>query len=197
MRGVGRGRRSVRAWNMSQPIERLFWLAEPAERPVVVGHAVVAVMAARHAGLPAMLFGQRQVHEPRRLLAQRRQLARQAPGFSTGPAFTSRARSTAATRSSASTARSSGAPRSSASSPTRRRSSLADAIPLEQIDDWAVQRAHDMTLDTIASSRDDPLVSLPAVAPDQPGARCRRTRRPGHDHQMCLWSRLNVPQIRR
>ena len=50
-------------------------LAEPAERPVVVGHAVFAVMAAQHAGLPAMLFGRRQVHEPRRLLAQRRQLA--------------------------------------------------------------------------------------------------------------------------
>src|SRR5258708_26512692 len=59
---------------------------------------------------------------------------------------------------------------------------LADAM-------WAVQRAHYMTLDTIAPLRDDPLVSLPPVAPDQPGARCRRTRRPGHDHQMCLWSR--------
>jgi hypothetical protein len=66
---------------------------------------------------------------------------------------------------------------------------LADAIPLEQNDELAVQRAHYITLDTIAPLRDDPLVSLPAVAPDQPGARCGRTRRPGHDHQMCLWPR--------
>jgi putative transposase len=66
---------------------------------------------------------------------------------------------------------------------------LTDAIPLKQNDEWVVQRAHYMTMDTIALLRDDPLVSLAAVAPDQPGARCRRTRRPGHDHQMCLWSR--------
>ncbi|SRR6266851_4173074 len=44
---------------------------------------------------------------------------------------------------------------------------LADASPLEQNDEWAVQRAHYMTLYTIAPLRDDPLVSLPAVAPDQ------------------------------
>jgi hypothetical protein len=37
-----------------------------------------------------------------------------------------------------------------------------------------------------------------ALAPDQSGARCRRTRRPGHDHQRCVFGRApNVPQIRR
>jgi len=33
---------------------------------------------------------------------------------------------------------------------------LADAIPLEQNDEWAVQRAHYLTLYTIAPLRDDP-----------------------------------------
>jgi putative transposase len=41
---------------------------------------------------------------------------------------------------------------------------LAGAILLEQNDEWAVQRARYMTLETIAPLRDDPLVSLPAVA---------------------------------
>src|SRR5258708_17648315 len=56
-------------------------LPEPAQRPVVVGHAIVAVVAAQNAGIPAMLFGQPRMHEPPRLLAQRRQLARQAPAL--------------------------------------------------------------------------------------------------------------------
>jgi putative transposase len=34
---------------------------------------------------------------------------------------------------------------------------------LEQNDEWAVQRARHMTLETIATLGDDPLVSLPAV----------------------------------
>jgi putative transposase len=41
---------------------------------------------------------------------------------------------------------------------------LAGAILLEQNDEWAVQRARYMTLETIGALRDDPLVSLPAVA---------------------------------
>jgi transposase-like protein len=42
---------------------------------------------------------------------------------------------------------------------------LVGAILLEQSDEWAVQRAPYMTLETIAPSSDDPIVSLPAVAP--------------------------------
>jgi putative transposase len=41
---------------------------------------------------------------------------------------------------------------------------LIGAILLEQNDEWAVQRARYMTLETIAPMSDDPLVSLPAVA---------------------------------
>ena len=41
---------------------------------------------------------------------------------------------------------------------------LVGAILLEQNDEWAVQRARYMTLETIASMSDDPFVSLPAVA---------------------------------
>jgi putative transposase len=41
---------------------------------------------------------------------------------------------------------------------------LVGAILLEQNDEWAVQRARYMTLETIAPLRDDPLVSLPVVA---------------------------------
>jgi putative transposase len=35
---------------------------------------------------------------------------------------------------------------------------------LEQNDEWAVQRARYMTLETIAPLSDDPLVSLPPLA---------------------------------
>jgi putative transposase len=35
---------------------------------------------------------------------------------------------------------------------------------LEQNDEWAVQRARYMTLETIAQLSDDPAVSLPAIA---------------------------------
>ncbi|WP_366864308.1 transposase [Bradyrhizobium sp.] len=38
------------------------------------------------------------------------------------------------------------------------------AILLEQNDEWAVQRARYMTLETIAPLSDDPTVSLPAIA---------------------------------
>ena len=41
---------------------------------------------------------------------------------------------------------------------------LVGAILLEQNDEWAVQRARYMTLETIAPVSDDPLVSLPALA---------------------------------
>ena len=42
--------------------------------------------------------------------------------------------------------------------------SLVGALLLEQNDEWAVQRARYMTLETISQMSDDPLVSLPAVA---------------------------------
>ena len=38
------------------------------------------------------------------------------------------------------------------------------ALLLEQNDEWAVQRARYMTLETIGQMSDDPLISLPAVA---------------------------------
>lgn len=41
---------------------------------------------------------------------------------------------------------------------------LVGAILLEQNDEWAVQRARYMTLETINQMSDDPLISLPAVA---------------------------------
>jgi putative transposase len=41
---------------------------------------------------------------------------------------------------------------------------LVGAILLEQNDEWAVQRGRYMTLETIAPLRDDPTVSLPAIA---------------------------------
>jgi len=41
---------------------------------------------------------------------------------------------------------------------------LVGALLLEHNDEWAVQRSRYMTLETIASLGDDPLVSLPAVA---------------------------------
>ena len=41
---------------------------------------------------------------------------------------------------------------------------LVGALLLEQNDEWVVQRARYMTLETIAQMNDDPLISLPAVA---------------------------------
>ena len=41
---------------------------------------------------------------------------------------------------------------------------LVGAILLEQNDEWAVQRARYMILETIAPLSDNPIVSLPAVA---------------------------------
>ena len=41
---------------------------------------------------------------------------------------------------------------------------LVGALLLEQNDEWAVQRARYMTLETIAPLSDDPIVLLPAVA---------------------------------
>jgi transposase-like protein len=40
---------------------------------------------------------------------------------------------------------------------------LVGAILLEQNDEWAVQRARYMTLETMATLSDDPLVGLPAM----------------------------------
>jgi transposase-like protein len=69
-------------------------------------------------------------------------------------------RSTLPTRWNGSTARSSAAPTASASSPSR----LVGAILLEQNDEWAVQRARYMTLETIAPLSEDPIFKLPAMA---------------------------------
>ncbi len=41
---------------------------------------------------------------------------------------------------------------------------LVGAILLEQSDEWAVQRARYITLESIAPVGDDPIVSLPVVA---------------------------------
>jgi len=41
---------------------------------------------------------------------------------------------------------------------------LVGAILLEQNDEWTVQRARYMTLETMAVLSDDPIVKLPAVA---------------------------------
>ena len=41
---------------------------------------------------------------------------------------------------------------------------LVGAILLEQNDEWAVQSARFMSLETISQMSDDPLISLPAVA---------------------------------
>ena len=41
---------------------------------------------------------------------------------------------------------------------------LVGALLLEQNDEWAVQRARYMTLETISAMRDDPVISLPAAA---------------------------------
>lgn len=41
---------------------------------------------------------------------------------------------------------------------------LVGALFLEQNDEWAVQRSRYMTLETIATMSDDPLISLPAAA---------------------------------
>jgi hypothetical protein len=38
------------------------------------------------------------------------------------------------------------------------------ALLLEQNDEWAVQRSRYMTLETIATMSDDPLISLPAAS---------------------------------
>jgi putative transposase len=38
------------------------------------------------------------------------------------------------------------------------------AVWSEQNDEWAIQRARNMTLETIALLRDDPTVNLPAIA---------------------------------
>ena len=43
-------------------------------------------------------------------------------------------------------------------------SAQSGALLLEQNDEWAVQRARYMTLETISQMSDDPLISLPAVA---------------------------------
>ena len=54
---------------------------------------------------------------------------------------------------------------------------LVGAILLEQNDEWAVQRARYMTLETIAPIPDDPIIGLPPWQTDQPGP-CRSSRWP-------------------
>ena len=46
---------------------------------------------------------------------------------------------------------------------------LVCSILLEQNDEWAVQRARYMTLETMAAFSDDPVVGLPAMSSDRPG----------------------------
>lgn len=41
---------------------------------------------------------------------------------------------------------------------------LVGALLLERNDEWAVQRARSITLETIGAMRDDPVISLPAAA---------------------------------
>jgi putative transposase len=43
-------------------------------------------------------------------------------------------------------------------------SASSGALLLEQKDEWAVQRARYITLETISLMSDDPLISLPAAA---------------------------------
>jgi hypothetical protein len=52
---------------------------------------------------------------------------------------------------------------------------MRHAIVLEQNDEWAVQRARYMTLETIAPLSDHHAVSLPALAADRSG-HSRRSR---------------------
>jgi putative transposase len=74
-------------------------------------------------------------------------------------------RSTRPTQSNDSTARSNAAAMSSASSPNEAAvARLIGAVLLEQNDEWAVQRARYISLETIASLSDDPAVSLPLLA---------------------------------
>ena len=75
-----------------------------------------------------------------------------------------RAKCTAPIPSSASTARSSDAPMSWGSSRTRPPSpNFVGAILMEQSDEWAVQRARYMTLETMAPLSDNPIIMLSAV----------------------------------
>ncbi|ESY29086.1 IS256 family transposase [Mesorhizobium sp. LNJC391B00] len=54
---------------------------------------------------------------------------------------------------------------------------LVGAILLEQNDEWAVQRARYMTLETISQMSDDPLISLASRGALISPAPCRRARR--------------------
>src|ERR1700674_2501275 len=62
---------------------------------------------------------------------------------------------------------------------------LIGALLLEQNDEWAVQRARYMSLETIAPLSDDPFVSLPDVAASTSSRRCSGCpllhHLPGHD----------------
>src|SRR5215208_2167580 len=48
--------------------------------------------------------------------------------------------------------------------PAAHRAKLHSTNPLERNDEWAVQRARYMTLETMAPLSDDPIVSLPPLA---------------------------------
>ncbi len=65
---------------------------------------------------------------------------------------------------------------------------LIGAILLEQNDEWAVQRARYMTLETIAPLSDDLNVSLPALAARSSSQPCSAApflhHGSGHDHRL-------------
>lgn len=60
---------------------------------------------------------------------------------------------------------------------------LVGALLLEQNDEWAVQRSRYMTLETIATMSDDPLINLPAASWPVPGS-VRKARRPKELHHI-------------
>ena len=83
---------------------------------------------------------------------------------------------------------------------------LVGAILLEQNDEWAVQRARYMTLETIAPLSDDPIVKLPAVRqPDETGQDPPESAKPppllhhspGHDpvRRLPAWSTRKAERL--